>query len=70
MNARKLQQLKADLLSFGEDVATGIGRGGRKHWCMTYLRGLLFEGGRKSIEPMASRLSAIDEPTRDYVQAL
>jgi SRSO17 transposase len=70
MNARKLQQLKADLLSFVEDVAAGIGRSERKHWCMTYLRGLLLDGERKSIEPMASRLSAIDEPTKDYVQAL
>jgi SRSO17 transposase len=70
MNARKLQQLKADLLRFVEDVAADIGRRERKHWCMTYLRGLLLDGARKSVEPMASRLSAIDEPTKDEVQAL
>ena len=70
MNARKLQNLKSRLQSFVEDVTAGIGRSERKYWCTTYLRGLLLDGERKSIEPMASRLSAIDEPTKDYVQAL
>ena len=70
MNARKLQNLKSRLLSFVEDVTPGIGRSERRYWCTTYLRGLLLDGERKSIEPMASRLSAIDEPTKDYVQAL
>jgi SRSO17 transposase len=70
MNARKLQNLKARLQSFVADVAAGIGRSERTFWCTTYLRGLLLDGERKSIEPMASRLSAIDEPAKDYVQAL
>lgn len=65
MNARKLQNLKSRLQSFVEDVTAGIGGSERKYWCTTYLQGLLLDGERKSIEPMASRLSAIDEPTKD-----
>lgn len=68
MNARKLHKLKNEMQAFVEDVAAGIGRSERKHWCSTYLRGLLLDGERKSIEPMASRLTAIDRPEKDYVQ--
>jgi SRSO17 transposase len=70
MNARKLHKLKNEMQAFVEDVAAGIGRSERRHWCSTYLRGLLLDGDRKSIEPMASRLAAIDRPEKDYVQAL
>ncbi len=70
MNARKLHNLKNEMQAFVEDVAAGIGRSERKHWCSTYLRGLLLDGERKSIEPMASRLTAIDRPEKDYVQAI
>jgi len=70
MNARKLHKLKNEMQAFVEDVAAGIGRSERKHWCSTYLRGLLLDGDRKSIEPMADRLAAIDQPEKDYVQAL
>jgi SRSO17 transposase len=70
MNARKLQRLKRDLEAYVSDIASGIGRSDRKFWCQTYLRGLLLDGERKSIEPMAQRLSAIDRPEKDYVQAL
>ena len=70
MNARKLHKLKNEMQAFVEDVAAGIGRSERKHWCSTYLRGLLLDGDRKSIEPMADRLDAIDQPEKDYVQAI
>ncbi|MBM4020648.1 MAG: transposase [Planctomycetes bacterium] len=30
----------------------------------------MLDGDRKSIEPMAGRLTAIDPPEKDYVQAL
>ena len=56
--------------AFVADVTVGIGRSERKHWCSTYLRGLLLDGDRKSIKPMAGRLAAIDQPEKDYVQAL
>jgi SRSO17 transposase len=70
MNARKLHKLQREMQAFVEDVAAGIGRSERKQWCSTYLRGLLLDGDRKSIEPMASRLTAIDRPEKDYIQAL
>jgi SRSO17 transposase len=70
MKTRHLEKLKRDLEAYVSDIASGIGRSERKFWCMTYLRGLLLDGERKSIEPMAQRLSAIDQPEKDYVQAL
>lgn len=69
MNARKLYKLKNEMRAFVEDVAACIGRSERKHLCSTYLRGLLLHGDRKSIEPIAGRLTAIDQPEKDYVRA-
>ena len=60
MNARKLQRMTADRLSFVKDMAAAIGRSERKHWSMTYLRSVLLDGEQKSSEPMANRLSAIE----------
>lgn len=42
----------------------------RRHWAEVYVRGLLLDGHRKSIEPMAGRLRTIDGSPRDYEQAL
>lgn len=33
-----------------------MGRRERRHWARVYVQGLLLDGERKSIEPMASRL--------------
>jgi len=70
MNVRKLHKPKDEMRAFVEDVGAVIGRSERKHWCSTYLRGLLLDGDRKSIEPMASRLTSIDRPEKDDVQAI
>lgn len=49
-NCRKrLEQFLADLLE-------PLGRRERRHWGAVYVRGLLLDGERKSIEPMAARL--------------
>ena len=47
--AKRLQQFLADLLE-------PLGRSERKHWNEVYVRGLLLDGERKSIEPLAARM--------------
>ncbi len=70
MNARVLNRLRSELLGFVQSVAGNFGRKGRERWGECYLRGLLLDGERKSIEPMANRLGAIDGGKGDYEQAL
>ena len=70
MKTRNLQKLKKNLESYVADIASGLGRSEWTFWCISYLRGLLLDGERKSIEPMAQRLSALDRPEKNYVHAL
>ena len=50
--AKSRQRLERFLL----DLLEPIGRSERRHWGELYVRGLLQDGERKSIEPMAARL--------------
>jgi len=71
MNAKQLQRLRADLAAFLNDLMPDrLGNATRRRWAEVYLRGLLLDGHRKSVEPMAGRLRAIDGGRRDYEQAL
>src|SRR4051812_47336759 len=71
MNAKQLQRLRANLAAFLDDLMPDrLGNAARRRWAEVYLRGLLLDGHRKSIEPMADRLRAIDGGGRDYEQAL
>lgn len=70
MDARKLTKLRKDLASFLDDVVGTLGNERRRRWCETYVRGVLLDGGRKSIEPMAARLRKIESGAEDYEQAL
>ncbi len=70
MDARTLTKLKKDLASFLDEVAGSLGHPRRRRWCETYLRGLLLDGHRKSIEPMAARLKTVEQGPEDYEQAL
>jgi SRSO17 transposase len=70
MNARTLRNLQRSLARFMEELTPDLGRRDRRAWAVAYVRGLLLDGERKSIEPMALRLSAIDGGQRDYEQAL
>ncbi len=53
-----------------EELTPEMGRRDRREWAATYVRGLLLDGQRKSIEPMAKRLAAVDGSPRDYEQSL
>jgi SRSO17 transposase len=71
MDAKQLHRLRADLTAFLDDLMPDrLGNAVRRRWAEVYLRGLLLDGQRKSIEPMADRLRAIDQGARDYEQAL
>lgn len=70
MNARKLTKLRADLTAFLDNVAGALDHPRRRKWCDAYLRGVLLDGHRKSVEPMAARLKAIEQGPEDYEQAL
>ncbi|MFO0945980.1 MAG: transposase [Planctomycetota bacterium] len=68
MDARKLTKLRKDLASFLDDVVGTLGNSRRRRWCETYVRGVLHDGQRKSIEPMSARLKKIEEGKEDYEQ--
>jgi len=70
MNARKLKRLRRELSGFLEGLTASMGRKDRRVWALQYVRGLLLDGRRKSIEPMAKWLQAIDKSQRDYEQSL
>src|ERR1700733_6401696 len=70
MDARKLTKLRRDLTSFLDAVVGAMGHPRRRRWCDAYIRGVLLDGHRKSVEPMASRLKLIEQGTEDYEQAL
>lgn len=70
MDARKLLKLRKDLGAFLDAVVGTLDHPRRRRWCETYVRGVLLDGQRKSIEPMARRLEAIDQSDADYEQSL
>jgi SRSO17 transposase len=70
MDARKLSKLRKDLVAFLDAVVGTLGNARRRRWCEAYVRGVLLDGQRKSIEPMAVRLKKIEEGAEDYEQAL
>jgi SRSO17 transposase len=60
MKQRELVRLDRDLTEYLECIIDGMGRRDRQTSARSYVMGLLLDGERKSIEPMASRL--VDAP--------
>ena len=56
MTPRELKALDHRLTAFLEELLAPLGRKERRHWARVYVQGLLLDGERKSIEPMASRI--------------
>ena len=53
---------------FLADITASLGRSERHHWAKIYMQGLLLEGGRKSIEPLAERMGGADvQSLRQFV---
>lgn len=58
MNARELQACADRLEEFLVTMLAKVGRSERRHHGLLYVQGLLLDGERKSIEPLAERLPA------------
>ncbi len=56
MNPRAIERFRLKLEAFLADIVLSMGRKERGQHAQEYIRGLLMDGERKSIEPMASRL--------------
>lgn len=56
MKTREVEACGRRLESFLEEVTASLGRKDRRYWAEQYVRGLLLDGERKSIEPMVERL--------------
>lgn len=67
MTAKQVTMLRQRLQSFVEGFAAELGRSERRHWCGKYLEGLLREGERKSIEPLAARVGGDDQALQQFV---
>ncbi len=68
MDTRALHAAEGRLRHFLKEFVTRMGRAERQHWAELYIRGLLLDGERKSIEPMAARLPGADvQALRQFV---
>ncbi len=68
MTPRGLKALDRRLQQFLEDLLEPLGRRERRHWARVYVQGLLLDGERKSIEPLAERLPGADvQALRQFV---
>ena len=67
MQARELRRLEKRLEGFLSRLTATMGRAERRHWAGVYVRGLLLDGERKSVEPMAARLGESDQDLQHFV---
>jgi len=68
MTPQTLKALDHRFQHFLEDLTESMGRSERRHWAHVYLQGLLLDGERKSIEPIASRIEEADvQALRQFV---
>jgi len=51
-----LDQVREDLEAFTAEMFEAFTRADQYRWGQAYVRGLLLDGRRKSVEPMAARL--------------
>lgn len=61
MKLAELQAVEKQLDRFVEEFALELGRAERRYWGKQYVVGLLLDGERKSIEPMAQRVPGGNE---------
>lgn len=55
MTDAQVEKCRKRLEQFLKDLLEPVGRSERRHWGAVYIRGLLVNGERKSIEPLAAR---------------
>jgi SRSO17 transposase len=56
MTPAELARVRRRLVAFAADMFQPLARADQRRWGEVYLRGLMLDGKRKSIQPMASRL--------------
>lgn len=61
LTSRQVQRVRGRLVEFAEEMFEPMRRKDQRRWGEVYLRGLMLDGKRKSIEPMAARLEDGDE---------
>src|SRR4051812_7042488 len=61
LSASELARVRGRLVAFAEELFEPMARRDQRRWGEVYLRGLMLDGKRKSIEPMAARLADGDE---------
>jgi SRSO17 transposase len=66
MTSAQLRRIRTRLTAFAEDIFASIPRKDQRRWGQSYLRGLLLDGKRKSIQPMAARLARGDPAADAY----
>jgi SRSO17 transposase len=68
MTNKELAAVGGRLDGFLSDLLAPMGRRERQHWATIYIQGLLLDGDRKSIEPMARRIEGADlQSLRQFV---
>jgi len=68
MTNKELTAVSRRLDHFLGDLIAPMGRSERQQWAKVYIQGLLLDGERKSIEPMASRMAGADiQSLRQFV---
>jgi SRSO17 transposase len=61
MKLSQLRSIEKHLDEYVEGFSAALRRSERRYWCKLYLTGLLLDGERKSIEPMAARVPGGEE---------
>lgn len=61
LSERELARVRGRLVEFAGEMFASMRRKDQRAWGECYLRGLMLDGKRKSIEPMAARLADGDE---------
>ena len=67
VTSNELTALDKRLDTFLLDLTASLGRSERHRWAKVYLQGLLLDGARKSIEPLASRTGVDVQSLRQFV---
>ncbi len=61
MTEKQLSGMRARLERFLEELVEPMGRSERRHWAQICIQGLLLDGQRKSMQPMAERIAGVVE---------
>jgi SRSO17 transposase len=61
MTEKQLSGMCGRLERFLHDLVAPMGRSERRQWAQIYIQGLLLDGERKSVQPIAERIAGADE---------